>query len=171
MCPSVASYEPCYLAAWHEAGHAVAVALRGGSTLTSVSLGAVHGEGLTEHRSKGCDSPFIAWAGAWAEARCQWPAGVPLDGETDYGTLSDCILGVLLAQPDDLGVVQEHWRAQRECALPLPASEAVVPDEVIWTLEMERVLPVVAEVAARLLGGQPVTHGAVVEMLGDHRVS
>src|SRR4051794_12442550 len=53
--------DPRELAAWHEAGHAVAAVMRGGSSLTSVTLGARHGEGLTNHRSKSFDSGFITF--------------------------------------------------------------------------------------------------------------
>jgi hypothetical protein len=57
-------------AAFHEAGHAVAAVMRGGSSLTSVSLDEhLHGEGITWSRALVFDQPFLIWAGPWAEAR------------------------------------------------------------------------------------------------------
>lgn len=93
------------LAAHHEAGHAVAAVMRGGSTLTTVTLSARHGEGITWANHKPADLAFFAWAGPWAEARHQWDRESPAGEDDDGATLDDYITGVLLTQPGDMAVV------------------------------------------------------------------
>lgn len=58
------------VAAHHEAGHAVAAVMRGGSELTSVSVDRDRpGHGIAWSRLHLWDRPFVIWAGPWAEAR------------------------------------------------------------------------------------------------------
>lgn len=147
------------ITAHHEAGHAVAAVLRGGSSLTSVTLSEAHGEGITWGRHKPADSSFFAYAGPWAEARYAWPADVPLDGEdAEWLTFEDYVTGVILHQPSDAAAVAAHdqqvmdLRAQ---GLDVPAAYTV------WHDELERVWPAVQQVAAWLLDGRTVTDADV----------
>lgn len=147
------------LTAHHEAGHTVAAVMRGGSSFRSVDLSrADDGHGLTLHRSKRIDGPFIAYAGPWAEARYLWPAGVPLDGEDGDGTtFGDHVAGVFLAQPDDLAALApDDERVQRLRAFDVEADPYAV-----WHMELERAWPAVQVVAARLLSGDVLTDADV----------
>lgn len=77
-----------HLAAWHEAGHAVAAVMRGQSTLLSVALGYRHGEGLTRRRGKPMDDAFFAFAGPWAEDRYRGGVREVADEDQDGLTLT-----------------------------------------------------------------------------------
>lgn len=136
------------LAAHHEAGHAVAAVMRGGSRLKSVTIDeTVHGDGLTVHTSAPWDRSFIAWAGPWAEARLRW-GDRPLDAEDDdCQTFDDYVLGQLVTHRSDA----EQVRGGN-------ASMATID---VWFMEMEHVRVAVAEVAAALLLGSTVTHDDV----------
>lgn len=142
------------IAATHEAGHAVAACMRGGSLLRSVHLGQTHGTGLTILRGKVWDQPFFTWAGCWAEARLAWgakPVELPYlrYDNADGVDWDDTLTGVFLSQPDDaemVGVVD-------------PRTEAV------WCLEMERAWPTVQTVADRLLAEGKITSRFVVREL------
>lgn len=147
------------ITAHHEAGHAVASVMRGGSSFRSVDLSnADDGHGLTLHRCKPTDGPFIAYAGPWAEARYLWPADVPLDGEDEEGTTFDeHVTGVLLGQPDDAAALA----ADDERVQQLRAFGVEVDPYAVWHMELERVWPAVQSVAAQLLSGDVLTDADV----------
>lgn len=133
--------------AYHEAGHAVASCLRGGSSLTSVGFEPGHGTGLTMFMSKPCDIPFMAFAGPYAEARHAW-GDRPLDGEDDDClTLDDYVMGVLLTQPDDRQLMAGRY------------------ESVVWPMEIDRVWGAVEAVALLLLSGDTVTHDDVARLV------
>lgn len=146
------------ITAHHEAGHAVAAVMRGGSTLTSITLQDDH-SGITWHRGKPTDGPFIAYAGPWAEARHSWPEGVPLDGQDDeWLTFDDYVAGVFLHQSGDLEALRPHDEQVQQ----LRAQGVDVPGGyAVWDHELERVWPVVREVAGRLLDGETLTDAQV----------
>lgn len=143
------------ITAHHEAGHAAASVMRGGSTFRSVDLtNADGGHGLTLFRAKATDHPFIAYAGPWAEARLQWPAGVALDGEDDDGmTFDDYVDGALLTQPDDRQELQPH----DDHVAQLRALGVDVEPYAVWLIELEAAWPAVQSIAARLLDGDVLT--------------
>ncbi len=143
--------------------------MRGGSSLRSVHLGDVHGTGITYHRSKSCDAPFIAWAGCWAEARLAWGT-LSYDATDDEGCQwCDYLTGVLLSQDHDSAVVVEHFKELAQMMGPLSRRELEFATEETWHREMDRVWPVVQTVAERLLAGAWVNHDLVVELL-DRRL-
>ncbi len=148
------------VAAFHEAGHAVAAVMRGGSTLTSVSLDEqVHGAGITWSRAHVWDQAFIIWAGPWAEARHAW-GDRPLDGEDEDGcTLADYVFGVFLTQPVDSADYDRATRADDE--LGSDGRGRGVAECVVWPAELQQVWPAVEHVAARLLEGDAVAHAEV----------
>lgn len=154
MSATIADMEPTqrHLTAIHESGHAVASVMRGGSSFRSLDLSrADDGHGLTLHRSKPADVPFIAYAGPWAEARYQWPADVARDGEDDDGlTFDDYVTGVLLGQPDDTAALAPHEQQVQQ----LRAAGVDVDPFAVWHMELERVWPAVQRIAARLLAGE-----------------
>lgn len=157
--------DPRQLAAVHEAGHAVAAVMRGGSTLTSVTLDADrHGEGITWTRHKGWDAAFFTWAGPWAEARYVW-GDLPLDAEDDDGcTFADHVLGVFLEQPGDRAEYLAACQAEDAVMAGADVAELRATSEnVVWPRELERAWPAVLHVADLLLQGHEVTHQVVAE--------
>ncbi len=145
--------------AFHEAGHAVAAVMRGGSSLTSVSLNEHrHGAGITRFRALVFDQPFVVWAGPWAEARHAW-GDRPFDSEDEDGCiLDDYVAGVFLAQPGDAEGYRLALRALSDLGVP---DDAIATTEGIWAREMEGVWPVIEAVAAALLRGEVIDDGAV----------
>ncbi len=157
------------ITAMHEAGHAVAVCMRRRSFLRSVHLGDVSGTGITYHRSKPCDAPFIAWAGCWAEARLAWGA-LSYDATDDEGCQwCDYLTGVFLDQRDDAAVVAEHFNQLAQMLGPLSPRDLELATEKTWHREMDRVWRVVQTVAERLLAGAGVNHELVDELLDHER--
>lgn len=138
--------------AYHEAGHAVAAGMRGGSELRSVSLLATPGAGLTVHRSHGWDKGFIAYAGPWAEARATWPLADLTGCDDDGLTFDDYIAGVLSSQPDDARVIAAAEHQMRELlAATGRVQELVAATEATWNAELEAVWPQISDLANRLL--------------------
>lgn len=138
--------------AHHEAGHAVAAVMRGGSALTGIS---VHndGTGLTNHRSHTWDGPFIAYGGLWAEARFGWPADVPVTAEDEDGCVfGDHVTAVWLTQPDDAAIVLAKFDHLEGLGTDLRRTLEAGTLRT-WDTELEAVWPVVQWVAARLLDG------------------
>lgn len=152
-------------AAFHEAGHAVAAVMRGGSTLLSVTLSTgTHGAGITWVRHKVWDLAFLTFAGPWAEARYEWAKihdDLAVDdistSDHECEVFEDWVCGVFLSQPDDM-------RTYRE------AGAGDVIREGIWHRELEAVWPAVVRVAERLLAGD-VTHDEVEAFVTEAWVS
>jgi len=146
-------------AAHHEAGHVAAGCLRA-TSLRWVRRGAVPGEGLMTHTGPSWNTPFVAWAGPWAEARYSW-GDRPADAEDEDGlSFADRLAGVFHFHPADLQAVLAYGD---ELAQMLPTDAAVDLEragEREWTAEMERVWPAVEKVAARLLTGAKITEMA-----------
>ena len=144
------------IVAHHEAGHAVAAVMRGGSLLLSVELspGGPERDGITWARAKQFDSAFMSWSGPWAEARYQWGERA-LDAEDEDGaTFSDYVAGVFLAGGrDDAGAIRQSRRAE---PYQVPA-ELIAASERVWSMELERAWPAVQEVARLLIAGSTVT--------------
>lgn len=157
------------MTAYHEAGHAVASVMRGGSELRSTAITAGHPDhrGLTLHRSAPWDVAFIAWAGPWAQARAAW-GDLPLDGEDDdWLTFDDYIGGAFLAGGHEDAQAIAASRGQLE-AWGLPADLALhVSTERTWSLELDRVWPAVDAVAGWLMEGRTVTDELVRQVVDE----
>lgn len=151
------------MTAYHEAGHAVASVMRGGSELRSVTLTPGHPDhrGQTWHSSAPWDAGFIAWAGPWAQARASW-GDLPLDGEDDdLLTFDDYLVGAVLTggHEDAAAVEASHEQlAEQLAASGLPADPAIRWNmEHTWSHELERAWPAVQSVAGWLTDGRTVT--------------
>lgn len=160
------------ITAHHEAGHAVAAVMRGGSTLRSVTLSKRPGEGVTWMNAHVWDSGFQSYAGPWAEARHLWTeptlAGIDEQGRS----FDDLIAEVLFMQPSDALAVDDDDRAQRSLlqrsGLPAHKVESMMENRrKVWTLELEAVLPAIREVARMLLDGLPIDHTTVHGLVDD----
>lgn len=143
--------------AHHEAGHAVAACMRGGGSLTSITI-----EPTTEHlgqtwtKHEPWDLAFITYAGPWAEGRAAWPAQLPLDAEDHDGiTLEDYVYGAWIRNPTDAA---DYQRALDQSAMP---RDLVLATEQTWCRELETHWPAICQVAASLINGQTVTHDTV----------
>ncbi|MFN3004594.1 hypothetical protein [Mycolicibacterium wolinskyi] len=121
----------------HEAGHAVAASMRGGSEPVSVTIEPTDGHlGYTRWCGKPCDNAFITFAGPWAEARAQWPLPI-LDGEdTDGATFADYIAAAWLRNRD--GDAADYQRATQVDRELLGDHYDEVARESIWQLQLER---------------------------------
>lgn len=176
--------------AHHEAGHAVAAVLRGG-TLVSITVSDDGETGFTRHRSGVFDAGFIAYAGQWAEATYGARAGVLPHGmktaveyleeklrhardELEWGDASE------LGDDHDLDVVIPELDQAREF---LNLSAENIPDDApplmresilreaseggdlallrTWGEELTEAWPVIQQVAALLVEGRTVTHADV----------
>lgn len=160
--------------AFHDAGHAVAVALRDGSA--GPPEGARAGEAAcpgeeTPQRSR----PFIAYAGPWAVARQRWALAAPT-GEDRCGlTFEDYVTRELLGSAGDAMTV-----AMAELEIATLIREGGADEEdcwrwlrgigYAWRRELEDVWDVVRLVADRRLGGADVPAGDV-RRLTDERLA
>ncbi|BBX02279.1 hypothetical protein BST36_30365 [Mycolicibacterium moriokaense] len=115
------SLDDLSVTAHHEAAHAVAVVMTG-STLVSVSIRSTRSRhGGTAWRGERCHAAFVAYAGAWAEARFQW-RGHSLDALDDSGlSFDDHVTRVFLENTCDL------WAYQQETG----GSRSLI-DEAVW---------------------------------------
>ena len=144
--------------AHHEAGHAVAATMRGGATLTSVTLSQRHGEGITWVRHKRWDQAFCACAGISAEARHAWGAR-PIDAQDDDGLeFVDDVTGVRLVQKGDADMTTAS--AREALAMVVPRDLVAAPTAA-WNRELEAVWSAVQAIARRLLDGLQVTDADV----------
>ncbi len=139
--------------AHHEAGHAVAVLSRGEGELKSVTIEpTAEYAGHTGFRSKVFDSAFIAYAGPWAEARCQWPDNLGLDAHDEEGlTFDDYVASAWLRNPDDLADYKASCAAD-VTAFGYPAHLVELREE-SWARELEDRWPVIRQIAELLLCG------------------
>ena len=161
-----------YLTACHEAGHAVAAVLRGG-TFDCISIeptvtrdGFIHTRGV-----KACDAEFVIFAGPWADARADWPA-LTLDRvDGDGSTFDDYLTASMRANANDLRqYVPERdipfellFTAGREVPqIPLARDQS-------WYVELETCWPTIQLVASMLMSGVAVTAEAVGTLLADAR--
>jgi hypothetical protein len=147
--------------AHHEAGHAVALLIRGGGRLDYIDIyETADYRGYTHWNGKVFDIAFITYAGPWAEARAQWPLA-DLDGLDDDGcTFDDHVTAAFLANIDG------DFEAYETCLASDPTFLASFQSsrEECWNNELERVWPVVREVARLLLAD-----GADMYYSPDHR--
>lgn len=159
------------LTAIHEAGHAVAAVLRGG-TFDVISIEpTVTRDGFIRTREvAACDYPFVIFAGPWAEARVQWPAR-PLDGVDDDGrTFGQYVEDALLSNASDLRVYEpdtdiafEHLCADMFDDGPPPPVPG--PRDPSWNDELETCWPTIQWAADMLMNEVEVTPEAVARRL------
>lgn len=147
--------------AHHEAGHAVAVLMRGGGRLHYIDMSETADyRGYTHFNAEVFDIPFITYAGPFAEARAQWPHD-DLDGEDEYGrTFGECVAAAFRANAD--GDFEAYPAALR--ADPTTLASFQSRREKSWNIELEREWHVIEVVARRLL-----TIGADMYYSPDHR--
>ncbi len=133
---------PLEVIAHHQAGHAVAVLMRGGGRLHYIDISETAGHrGYTHFSAKVFDFAFIRFAGPFAEARAQWPHD-DLDGEDEQGRMFDeCVAAAFRANADgdfeaypaalrddpttQASCKRLRARAGRGCRVPLPPCPAV----------------------------------------------
>lgn len=155
------------LTAHHEAGHAAASVMRGGSELRSITIKPTQDwRGHTLSRMKVFDAAFIIYGGPWAEARAQWPLDT-LDGEDDDGyTFDDHLVGAWLLNHDGDGRAYEQSLRDEAAALG-----GFIPDresrEATWSMELERAWPAIQRMAQLLLDGKPVTDAVAREAVEE----
>lgn len=138
--------------AYHEAGHAVAAVLRGG-TVQHLKLAAglsdgglldadLESIGVTRHTSASWDVPFISFAGPWA----QWRHGTETGHEEYHMDLSEW-----LDLSESLDLDDPHG----DYAL-MDYDNLTGAQIDVWIRELDRLWPVIAAVAALALAGEPV---------------
>ncbi|MDT5410935.1 MAG: hypothetical protein QOG14_3155 [Mycobacterium sp.] len=149
------------LTAYHEAGHAVAVLMRGGGQLHSIDIGETADyRGYTHFSAKVFDTAFITFAGPFAEARALWPLD-DLDGEDENGkTFDDYVRDAFNANA--VGDFEAYPAALN--ADPTTLASFQSRREETWKQELKREWHVIEVVARRLLTiGADMYHGP------DHR--
>ena len=154
-----------YIAACHEAGHAMAACMRG-VPITGLWLGP---DGEAEIRIKngsGTEYAFIAFAGPWAEVRAQWTKSCRNDDAVDDdGRCFADHLAVAFChnQKDSLDY---HREVEGDIRAAIDASAAAMffPDEIPpritppgnWDAELEARWPEIQEWAATMLADAEV---------------
>jgi Peptidase M50B-like len=153
------------LTAHHEAGHAVAALMRGGSQLRSITIEPTTNYlGHTGWRGKPCDSAFVTYAGPWAEARAQWEPPA-LDDEDDDGyTFEDYVTAAFLRNAAGDG--EDYRRAQEaDAAMYGPEfAHLAYGREEHWSRELEQSWSAIRQLAAMLMDG-PVSAEAATQLL------
>jgi hypothetical protein len=172
--------EILHTTAHHEAGHAVAALMRGGGECHGITLEPTGTHwGMTRTRTKMFvdDAAFSTYAGPWADARAQWPAGLPIDEHDDDGgywfhervteTFED-------NGDDDLENYEPAWendpvqQAIRSGKLTLPEGCPPMTQEwyeAKWSRELEDVWPVIQALATRLLDVRTMTGDEVTKLV------
>lgn len=164
--------------AHHEAGHAVAAVMRGGSSLRSVTFDPDGLGGLTLWRGSRWDLGFIAYAGQWAEAHYGDRAGILPRGLTAAQYLNsglDEAREWLEDNPDedtdehdDWAHIVAHLDDMAAMMTAVPAHQRPTDDGVLsgWARELEAGWPAIQAVAARLLAGDVLTDADVRRIVG-----
>ena len=156
--------------AHHEAGHAVAVIVRGG-TLKDVFLGTADWStddtsadtpGGTRHRTAWEAQPFVTFAGPWAEA--MWT----VEHDDDIDDLYEA-LDYAWQENSDGDTAKYGARVSLLSAAAAELGFATIGRdwEVEWAAELEPLWHIVCQVAALLIDNQPVTHDVVQSLLAD----
>ncbi|MGB5113533.1 MAG: hypothetical protein WBO08_18705 [Mycobacterium sp.] len=151
----------------HEAGHAVAVAARGG-TITRIvvvdpATAADTDVGYVLHRTAARHQSFVTFAGPWAEA--SWS----VLHDPDQGGQFDAALDLAWGNNSDgdgaryAAVVDRLVDAA--AALGLPAVGRAWEGD--WCGELEDLWPAIRAVATQLAAGTAVDHAAVVAALAE----
>jgi hypothetical protein len=156
--------------AHHEAGHVVAVVVRGGDLL-EVFLGTTDWSNIdaiadtpggTRHRSAWEAQPFVTFAGPWAEA--MWY----VEQDPDLDDLDDALDYAWEESADgDTAKYESRLDLLNSAATGLGFGPVGGRGwEWGWREELEELWPVVCQVAALLIdGGQAVTHEVVRSLL------
>lgn len=175
------------LAAYHEAGHAVAAMMRGGGDLRATPIVRRDGSGLTLTRVKDGtgDGHFMSYAGPWAEARllteeCERAGHHECDGGA-VECFSDWLVCVFIQQShsDPGSEYAADWQALQR-PHPNPAMAAFLASEhgdgrglwwegdteQVWRMELGRAWPAIAQVAELLIAGEEVTGATIEALLG-----
>ncbi|MEY8015270.1 hypothetical protein [Mycobacterium servetii] len=160
------------LTAYHEAGHAVAAAMRGGGELRSITIEPSAAYlGHTGFRCKPCDTAFVTYAGPWAEARVQWPLP-SLDGEDEDGaSFEDYVAAAFLRNAGGDGEDYRHACEADQALLGERFAELVATREQFWGFrELDEHWPAVQAVAQLLIAGAAPTDAAVRALVDRPRI-
>jgi hypothetical protein len=147
-----------YIAAVHEAGHAVAAITRGIEVALIVLMDeTTEGRTTTGGRTvlKAPADAFTIHAGPWAQARAGWPMPSLDDQDDDGAIFDDYVVGALLSEIDYGDSDLERYRA---------AGGGDIDQERQWSIELQRLWPVIRALADRLMIG-PLTGQAATELV------
>lgn len=153
--------------AHHEAGHAVAVVLRGGELLELFFVDpdfadeTVTRNGITRHRTLYEHQPFVTFAGPWAEATWMIEHDPEVD---DFDEALDFAWDWWSAEDDLDSDAARYMRRFDDLAESTGYSVESRQWEIAWEGELEGVWSVICEVATLMLSGR-VTHAMVEEAL------
>lgn len=163
--------EHARIIAYHEAGHAVATTMRWDARLTSVDLRRRSGQDAMTYMShRPVDTPFLCFAGPWAELRYLWGTR-PLDDVHEDGcTFHEALDGMW--DPGAPGY--QDWEAARpyDPLATRPAGmsfsqwgQAFADRQDKWCRELEQVWPLVTAVAEHLVLHQSLTPDELDELV------
>lgn len=161
------------LVAHHEAGHAVAAALRGSRFECSMPVGldSPHHLDRIGNQINPADVVFVAAAGLWAEARALWGDQPLADEDAENRVFEEYLDDVYAsgAGTDDATYVEAHIERLSAYGLGGQAvQELRLTTESRWRSELELAWPAVQAIATRLLAGEQVTADQVTHAVwGD----
>jgi hypothetical protein len=152
------------ITAHHEAGHAVATYVRGGTvdSITIMPTATLLGETLTSPKSWTATA-FAIHAGPWAEARVQWQLSTfDLDDNYHSRLFEDKLHQAWMLNLDGDGDLMKMATAQEELE-GLQIVHNYRTDQ--WNKELEAYSPAIQEVAALLLQGDTLAQAEVAEII------
>jgi hypothetical protein len=161
-----------HLAAFHEAGHAVAAVARGGLLLSvSIESKSSWQDGETGFRCHEKDRTFIAFAGPWAESIEEWGER-PRNGVDEHGhTFDDYLRTSMTVSVGDLQVYDPDFDiAELSYAMFSPGSTpptVSLARAAPWYDELELLWDAMQSVADALLRGDEPTHKWVASLFDD----
>jgi hypothetical protein len=160
-----------YSTACHEAGHAVAAVMRGG-TFSSISIDPTLAYDGGTHIQ--CDSrvtEFVIYAGPWAEARAAWPTGLSLDAiDAEGRTFAQYVDVAFLCSADDLRKYEPYQDIPLAHLLAgiwddRPPPPVPGPRDPSWFPELEACWPTMLFVAEMLMNQVKVDANQVRQLL------
>ena len=160
--------------AYHEAGHVVATTMRGSARFNSLDLRRhPDRDGITYMSHYPWDTPFLCFAGPWAEARLNW-GDRPMDDEDDEGCVfRDHLTGMTLPGAPGRGDWEQSRLYDPLASCPDGMDREQWEDfyqqrQDTWCYELERQWPLIQAVADHIMQCWTLTPSDLDRLVQQH---